>query len=122
MTATMMEACEYTYVKRQVFGLTGLDLECYKALQVQRRLMTYLADRFESGFDLIVCRNVTIYFTASDFTRRCVLVVCYLWAVPRLCSMQPTWGLKQPASLFIVAESKRLDYVSGRGKTCHWCS
>ena len=41
-TTTMMEAREYTYVKRQVFSLTGLDLGCYKTPQVQRRLRTYL--------------------------------------------------------------------------------
>ena len=42
MNVTMMNAYEYIYVKRQVFSLTGLDLDCYKTPQVQRCLRTYL--------------------------------------------------------------------------------
>jgi chemotaxis protein methyltransferase CheR len=38
----MMEAREYTFIKRRVLTLTGVDLNCYKAPQVQRRLRTYL--------------------------------------------------------------------------------
>ena len=38
----MMEAREYAFVKNKVFGLTGVDLNCYKTPQVQRRLRTYL--------------------------------------------------------------------------------
>ena len=49
-TATMMEAREYTYIKRQVFSLTGLDLGCYKTPQVQRRLRTYLVRSGHPGW------------------------------------------------------------------------
>jgi len=38
----MMEARTYTFVKRQVLHMTGVDLNCYKTPQVQRRLRTYL--------------------------------------------------------------------------------
>lgn len=38
----MMEAREYIFVKRKVLNLTGVDLDCYKTPQVQRRLKTYL--------------------------------------------------------------------------------
>ena len=38
----MMEAREYIFIKRRVFNLTGVDLNCYKTPQVQRRLRTYL--------------------------------------------------------------------------------
>jgi chemotaxis protein methyltransferase CheR len=41
-TVEMIEAREYTYIKRQVLNLTGVDLDCYKTPQVQRRLKTYL--------------------------------------------------------------------------------
>jgi chemotaxis protein methyltransferase CheR len=37
-----MEAREYIFVKRKVLNLTGVDLDCYKTPQVQRRLRTYL--------------------------------------------------------------------------------
>lgn len=37
-----MEAQEYTFIKRKVLSLTGVDLNCYKTQQVQRRLRTYL--------------------------------------------------------------------------------
>jgi chemotaxis protein methyltransferase CheR len=38
----MMEAQEYAFIKNKVLKLTGVDLDCYKARQVQRRLRTYL--------------------------------------------------------------------------------
>jgi len=38
----MMEAPEYIFIKRRILKLTGVDLDCYKTLQVQRRLKTYL--------------------------------------------------------------------------------
>lgn len=38
----MIEAREYTFIKRKVLNLTGVDLNCYKTPQVQRRLKTYL--------------------------------------------------------------------------------
>jgi chemotaxis protein methyltransferase CheR len=38
----MMEAREYTFIKHKVLKLTGVDLNCYKTPQVQRRLKTYL--------------------------------------------------------------------------------
>ena len=37
-----MDTLEYSYVKRKVLNLTGVDLNCYKTPQVQRRLKTYL--------------------------------------------------------------------------------
>lgn len=37
-----MDQCEYIFVKRKVLSLTGVDLDCYKSQQVQRRLATYL--------------------------------------------------------------------------------
>jgi chemotaxis protein methyltransferase CheR len=37
-----MEAQEYRDVKREVLKLTGVDMDCYKAPQVQRRLRTFL--------------------------------------------------------------------------------
>ncbi len=37
-----MEEMEYNYIKRQVMKLTGVDLNCYKAPQMQRRLKAYL--------------------------------------------------------------------------------
>jgi chemotaxis protein methyltransferase CheR len=37
-----MEPREYIYIKRKVLNLTGVDLDCYKTPQVQRRLKTYL--------------------------------------------------------------------------------
>lgn len=37
-----MEAREYIFIKRKVLNLTGVDLNCYKTPQVQRRLKTYL--------------------------------------------------------------------------------
>ena len=37
-----MEDLEYNYIKRQVLALTGVDLNCYKAQQMQRRLKAYL--------------------------------------------------------------------------------
>ena len=37
-----MEAQEYSYIKREVLKLTGVDLNCYKSPQVQRRLKTFL--------------------------------------------------------------------------------
>ena len=38
-----MEAGEYSYVRREILNLTGVDLTCYRMQQVQRRLRTYLA-------------------------------------------------------------------------------
>ena len=38
-----MEDIEYNYIKRQVLTLTAVDLNCYKAPQMQRRLKTYLS-------------------------------------------------------------------------------
>jgi chemotaxis protein methyltransferase CheR len=38
----MIEAREYTFIKQKVLNLTGVDLNCYKTPQVQRRLKTYL--------------------------------------------------------------------------------
>lgn len=37
-----MEEQEYSYVKREILRLTGVDLDCYKPPQMQRRLNTYL--------------------------------------------------------------------------------
>jgi chemotaxis protein methyltransferase CheR len=37
-----MDEMEYTFIKRKVLQLTGVDLDCYKSQQVQRRLKTYL--------------------------------------------------------------------------------
>jgi chemotaxis protein methyltransferase CheR len=39
----MIEAREYMFIKHKVMNLTGVDLNCYKTPQVQRRLKTYLA-------------------------------------------------------------------------------
>lgn len=50
-----MEAQEYSYVSREIRGLTGVDLSCYKTKQMQRRLNAYLR---RSG-----------YATWSDFFR-----------------------------------------------------
>ena len=44
----MMNTQEYSYVKREVLKLTGVDLSSYKAPQVQRRLKTFL---LRSGHD-----------------------------------------------------------------------
>lgn len=38
-----MNEWEYHYIKRQTLALTGVDLNCYKATQMQRRLKVYLA-------------------------------------------------------------------------------
>ncbi|MGD8623798.1 MAG: protein-glutamate O-methyltransferase CheR [Anaerolineae bacterium] len=38
----MMEAHEYIFVKRKIEQLTGIDLDCYKRAQMERRLRTYL--------------------------------------------------------------------------------
>ncbi len=43
-----MEALEYNYIKSQVLALTQVDLSCYKAPQMQRRLKMYLA---RSGYE-----------------------------------------------------------------------
>lgn len=43
-----MNTQEYSYVKREVLKLTGVDLSSYKAPQVQRRLKTFL---LRSGHD-----------------------------------------------------------------------
>ena len=43
-----MEPLEYNYIKRQVLALTQVDLNCYKAPQMQRRLKAYLN---RSGYD-----------------------------------------------------------------------
>ncbi len=37
-----MEDLEYNYIKRKLLTLTGIDLNCYKAPQMQRRLKAYL--------------------------------------------------------------------------------
>ncbi len=37
-----METQEYEFVKREILRLTGVDLNCYKSVQMQRRLGTYL--------------------------------------------------------------------------------
>lgn len=37
-----MENLEYNYIKRRLLQLTGIDLNCYKAPQMQRRLDVYL--------------------------------------------------------------------------------
>ena len=37
-----MENLEYNYIKKQIFALTDVDLNCYKAPQMQRRLKAYL--------------------------------------------------------------------------------
>lgn len=42
-----MEDLEYNYIKKQILTLTNVDLNCYKAPQMQRRLKAYLA---RSGF------------------------------------------------------------------------
>ncbi len=39
---------------------TAIDLSLYKEAQIQQNLLT---DRFEEQYDLIICRNVMIYFT-----------------------------------------------------------
>ncbi len=44
-----MEAQEYSYVKREILKLTGVDLNCYKTPQVQRRLRTFL---LRSGYNV----------------------------------------------------------------------
>jgi chemotaxis protein methyltransferase CheR len=38
-----MDDLEYNYIKHQIRILTGVDLNCYKAPQMQRRLKAYLA-------------------------------------------------------------------------------
>ncbi|HET91786.1 MAG TPA: protein-glutamate O-methyltransferase CheR [Chloroflexi bacterium] len=38
----MIEAREYIFIKHKILTLTGVDLNCYKTPQVQRRLKTYL--------------------------------------------------------------------------------
>jgi len=38
----MMEAHEYIFVKRKIQQLMGIDLDCYKRAQMERRLKTYL--------------------------------------------------------------------------------
>ncbi len=38
----IMDDLEYNYIKHQVLSLTGIDLNCYKAPQMQRRLKAYL--------------------------------------------------------------------------------
>ncbi len=38
-----MKELDYNYIKRQILALTNVDLNCYKAPQVQRRLKAYLA-------------------------------------------------------------------------------
>lgn len=38
-----MKDLEYNYIKRQVLTLTGVDLNCYKAPQMQRRLEAYFS-------------------------------------------------------------------------------
>ena len=38
-----MEDLEYNYIKKQILTLTNVDLNCYKAPQMQRRLKAYLA-------------------------------------------------------------------------------
>lgn len=38
-----METLAYNYIKRRLFQLTGLDLNCYKRPQMQRRLEVYLS-------------------------------------------------------------------------------
>ncbi|MCP4544422.1 MAG: protein-glutamate O-methyltransferase CheR [Chloroflexi bacterium] len=55
MTVSMMDAREYTFIKRQVFNLTGLNLDCYKAPQVQRRLKTYLVRSGHSDWHRFFC-------------------------------------------------------------------
>ncbi len=37
-----MDESEYNFIKRETLSLTGVDLNCYKTPQVQRRLKTYL--------------------------------------------------------------------------------
>ena len=37
-----MDELEYNYIKHQVRLLTGVDLNCYKAPQMKRRLKAYL--------------------------------------------------------------------------------
>ncbi len=37
-----MDEPEYNYIKHQILSLTGVDLNCYKAPQMQRRLEVYL--------------------------------------------------------------------------------
>jgi len=38
----MMDTFEYTFIRHKTLKLTGVDLDCYKSLQMQRRLQTYL--------------------------------------------------------------------------------
>ena len=42
-----MDAYEYTFVRRTILKLTGVDLDCYKSAQMQRRLEAFL---HRSGF------------------------------------------------------------------------
>lgn len=37
-----MEDIEYNYIRRKILALTGLDISCYKAPQMKRRLKAYL--------------------------------------------------------------------------------
>jgi chemotaxis protein methyltransferase CheR len=37
-----MDETEYAFIKSQVYSLIGVDLNCYKSQQMQRRLKTYL--------------------------------------------------------------------------------
>jgi len=79
----MMDTREYIFVKRKVLNLTGVDLSCYKAPQVQRRLRTYLVRsghpswhhffRAVSGDSMAVSRlkdyltiNVSSFFRDSE--------------------------------------------------------
>jgi chemotaxis protein methyltransferase CheR len=42
MVSRAMETHEFIFVKRKILALTGVDLDCYKRAQMERRLRTYL--------------------------------------------------------------------------------
>lgn len=51
-----METHEFTFIKRKVLTLTGVNLDCYKRAQMERRLRTYL---LRSGY-----ANWPVFFRA----------------------------------------------------------
>ena len=45
---------DYSYLKREVLALTGIDLECYKEKQMKRRIDTLIAKHKIEGYDKYV--------------------------------------------------------------------
>ena len=103
---------------REEKGYYHLSPEIKKRVNFQRHNL--LLDPFPTGLDLILCRNVVIYFAEEaksdlyqSFTVRCATAVIFWSAGPNRSSAISNWALK-PSVIPFIKKGRRGLYRVGR--------